>query len=194
MAWPTFSTPAACAPPSAKSRFKSSRSTGTLSQRNRGGAPGGTVNIVTKSGTNELHGSLFGLLRNRRFQARNYFDPGKSAYTRTQSGASAGGPIKRNKSFLFGAYERLDRHETLIVPLLSDRSFLTSLTDSQQALVDVLNVAAPAPFRPLVGQIAAGLIPANHPGVLDLFEKNSGVFPFAGGAATSGRPLRSHSA
>ena len=145
----------------------------------QGGAPGGTVNIVTKSGTNELHGSLFGLLRNRRFQARNYFDPGKSAYTRSQSGASAGGPIKRNKTFLFGAYERLDRHETLIVPLLSDRSFLTSLTDSQQALVDVLNVAAPVPFRPLVGEIAAGLIPANHPGVLDLFEKNSGVFPFA---------------
>ncbi len=145
----------------------------------QGGAPGGTVNIVTKSGTNELHGSLFGLLRNRRFQARNYFDPGKGAYTRAQSGASAGGPIKRNKTFLFGAYERLDRHETLIVPLLSDRSFLTSLTDSQQALVDVLSVAAPVPFRPLVGQLAGALIPANHPGVVDLFEKNSGVFPFA---------------
>ena len=145
----------------------------------QGGAPGGTVNIVTKSGTNELHGSLFGVLRNRRFQARNYFDPGKGAYTRAQSGVSAGGPIQRNKTFLFGAYERLDRHETLIVPLLSDRSFLTSLTDSQQALVDVLSVAAPPPFRPLVAQIAGGLIPANHPGVVARFEENSGVFPFA---------------
>ena len=54
----------------------------------QGGAPGGAINIVTRSGTNEIHRSLFGLMRNRRFQARNHFDPGKSAYTRTQSGAS----------------------------------------------------------------------------------------------------------
>ena len=58
----------------------------------QGGAPGGAINIVTKIGTNEVHGSLFGLVRNRRFQARNYFDPGKSPYTRAQSGASIGGP------------------------------------------------------------------------------------------------------
>ena len=56
-----------------------------------GGAPGGAINIVTKGGTNELHGSLFGVLRNRRFQARNFFDPEKSAYTRAQSGVSIGG-------------------------------------------------------------------------------------------------------
>ena len=145
----------------------------------QGGAPGGAINIVTKSGSNELHGSLFGLVRNRRFQARNYFDPGKGAYTRAQSGASIGGPVKRNKTFFSVTYERLDRHESLIIPLLSDRSFLTSLTQSQQELANVLSATAPPPLRPLVGQIAAGLIPANYPGVVPLFEDNSGVFPFA---------------
>ncbi len=144
----------------------------------QGGAPGGTVNIVTKGGTNELHGSFFGVVRNRRFQARNYFDPGKSAYTRAQSGASLGGPIEQNKTFLYGAYERLDRHESQIVPLLADRSFLTSLTDSQQALAGTLGAAAPAPLRPLVAQLTAALIPANNPTVVPLFEANSGVFPF----------------
>ena len=145
----------------------------------QGGAPGGAINIVTRSGTNQVHGSLFGLVRNRRFQARNYFDPGKGAYTRVQSGASIGGPVRRNKMFYSATHERLDRHESQIIPLLSDRSFLTSLTDSQQDLVNVLAVAGPPPLRPLVNRLAAGLVPANHPGVVSLFEENSGVFPFS---------------
>ncbi len=145
----------------------------------QGGAPGGAINIVTRSGTNEVHGSLFGLLRNRGFQARNYFDPGKGAYTRAQSGASIGGPVERNETFYAITYERLDRHESQIVPLLSDRSFLTSLTESQQDLVNVLGAAGPAALRPIAGRLAAALVPANHPGVVPLFEENSGVFPFS---------------
>ncbi|MCY4594708.1 MAG: carboxypeptidase regulatory-like domain-containing protein [Bryobacterales bacterium] len=145
----------------------------------QGGAPGGAINIVTKGGTNELHGSLFGVVRNRRFQARNYFDPGKGAYTRAQSGASAGGPIERNKTFLYSAYERLDRHESIIVPLLSDRSFLTSLPSSQQQLINVLGAAGPPQFRPLINQLAGALVPANYPGIVSRFDRNSGVFPFS---------------
>lgn len=53
-----------------------------------GRSPRGAINIVTREGTNELHGALFGVVRNRRVQARNYFDPGKGAYTRAQSGRS----------------------------------------------------------------------------------------------------------
>ena len=79
-----------------------------------GGAPGGAINIVTKSGTSELRGSLFGVLRNRRFQARNFFDPSDSAYTRAQSGASIGGPIGGGGTFFYGAYERLDRQESVL--------------------------------------------------------------------------------
>ena len=143
----------------------------------QGGAPGGTINIVTKGGANEIHGSFFGVLRNRRFQARNYFDPGKAAYTRAQSGLSIGGPIKPNKTFFYLAYERLDRHESQIVPLLADRSFLTSLTDSQQSLVDALRVASPT-LTPLVDQLVYALVPAHNPAVVSLFEENSGTFPF----------------
>ena len=143
-----------------------------------GGAPGGAVNIVTKSGTNELRGSLFGVLRDRHFQSRNFFDPDKSAYTRAQSGASIGGPLVRDQTFFHGGYERLDRHESVFVPLLQDDAFLHELTPSQRALAAALNQAGPA-FRPLVAQLSAALTPGNYPHVVSLFEENSGVFPFS---------------
>jgi hypothetical protein len=69
---------------------------------------GGTfVNIVTKSGTNQIHGTVFEFIRNNAFDARNWFDqPGvKPAFHQNQFGASVGGPIKRNKMFFFGNYE-----------------------------------------------------------------------------------------
>ena len=145
----------------------------------QGSAPGGAVNVVTKSGTNEVHGTAFGVARNRSFQARNYFDPGKSAYTRTQSGGSVGGPIERNRTFYFAGYELLVRNESQIVPLLDDPSFLYQLPAHQQALADTLSVSAPPALRPLVQELSTALVPANTPGVVELFEENSGVFPFS---------------
>ncbi len=73
-----------------------------------GRAGGGIINVVTKSGTNELHGSAFEFLRNSALDARNFFD-GKSVppFKRNQFGGSLGGPIKRDKTFVFGAYEGL---------------------------------------------------------------------------------------
>ena len=117
-----------------------------------GGAPGGAINIVTKGGTSQLHGSLFGLLRNRHVQARNYFDPEKSAYTRAQSGASIGGPLGREGTFFYGAYERLDRHESVFVPLLRDDSFLYEMTPSQQGLMAGLGTTGLIP-APLLGRV-----------------------------------------
>ena len=148
-----------------------------------GGAPGGAINIVTKGGTNDFRGSVFGVLRNRRFQARNHFDPAQSAYTRAQSGGAFGGPILRGTTFFYTAYERLDRHESSFVPLLRDKSFLYELTPSQQALADgIASDSAPpafAPLAPLVGYLAEALVPGNYPHVVRLFESNSGVFPFS---------------
>jgi hypothetical protein len=88
-----------------------------------GRATGGVVNIVTKSGGNEFHGDAFGFFRNKAFQARNPFsgeidpttgalNPVKQAYTRTQSGLTFGGPLKKDKTFYFFSYEYTEREET----------------------------------------------------------------------------------
>jgi len=78
-----------------------------------GRASGGVVNIISRSGSNEFHGDIFGFLRNRKFQAVNPFstvsDP---AYTRVQAGVAFGGPIKKDKTYYFFAYETTRRHET----------------------------------------------------------------------------------
>lgn len=78
-----------------------------------GRAAGGVVNIITRSGSNDFHGDVFGYLRNRNFQAVNPFstvsDP---AYTRVQAGAAFGGAIKKDKTFYYFSYEVTRRHET----------------------------------------------------------------------------------
>jgi hypothetical protein len=67
---------------------------------------GAQVSIVTQSGTNALHGSLFEFLRNNALDARNFFDQASvPPFRRNQFGGALGGPIKKNKLFLFGNYE-----------------------------------------------------------------------------------------
>jgi hypothetical protein len=67
---------------------------------------GAQVSIVTASGTNNLHGSAYEFLRNSFFDARNYFDPGRiPEFQRNNFGASLGGPVRKDKLFLFANYE-----------------------------------------------------------------------------------------
>jgi len=70
-----------------------------------GNAGGGIVNIVTRSGTNQLHGSAFEFLRNGDLNARNFFAPTQDTLKRNQFGGSVGGPIRRDKLFFFGTYQ-----------------------------------------------------------------------------------------
>jgi len=78
-----------------------------------GRAAGGVVNIITRSGSNDFHGDVFGYLRNRNFQATNPFSTVPNpAYTRVQAGAAFGGPIKKDKTYYFFSYEITRRHET----------------------------------------------------------------------------------
>ncbi len=76
-----------------------------------GKRPGGQVIIVTDSGTNQLHGSVYEFLRNSALDAPNYFDQGAPPpFQRNQFGGSLGGPVRRDKTFLFGNYEGLRQH------------------------------------------------------------------------------------
>jgi len=78
-----------------------------------GRAAGGVVNIITRSGSNEFHGDVFGFLRNRNFQAVNPFSTvSNPAYTRVQAGTAFGGPIVKDKTYYFFSYEVTRRHET----------------------------------------------------------------------------------
>lgn len=82
---------------------------------------GGQVNVLTKSGTNALSGSVFEYLRNDAFDAKNYFDTqGKPAFTRNQFGGTLGGPISTDRAFFFVGYEglveRLGRTISTVVP------------------------------------------------------------------------------
>ncbi|MBM3741092.1 MAG: hypothetical protein FJW39_35605 [Acidobacteria bacterium] len=70
-----------------------------------GGRGGGVVNIVTKSGTNELHGAVFEYVRNASLNARNFFANRNDGLRRNQYGFALGGPIRKNRTFLFGSWQ-----------------------------------------------------------------------------------------
>jgi hypothetical protein len=84
-----------------------------------GRAAGGVVNVVTKSGTNDVHGNVFGFIRHKSIQARNPFAPiidgdpnEKPPFTRGQYGATLGGPLRRDRTFFFFAFEQRRRNES----------------------------------------------------------------------------------
>src|SRR4030088_833424 len=79
-----------------------------------GRASGGVVNAITKSGTNQFHGAAYWFIREKTFDARNYFDTTLPPFHRNQFGVSGGGPIRKNKTFVFADYEgiRQDKSDT----------------------------------------------------------------------------------
>jgi hypothetical protein len=92
-----------------------------------GNYSGGVVNVVTKSGTNGLHGDGFEFLRNTDLDARNFFSPERSFYRQNQFGGTIGGPIKKDKLFFFGDYQGTRQSQgidtgLIPVPTLADRT------------------------------------------------------------------------
>ncbi|HUQ32221.1 MAG TPA: TonB-dependent receptor [Pyrinomonadaceae bacterium] len=123
-----------------------------------GRATGGIVNVVTKSGTNEFRGNVFGFIRHKSIQARNAFAPlidnnpdKKPPFTRGQYGATLGGPIKENRTFFFASFEQRRRQEsgfftsdvsaginssiTIGAPFLPFTNVYTNLTPAQVAFI-----------------------------------------------------------
>ena len=94
-----------------------------------GNAMGGVVNLVTKSGTNRLHGGLFEYLRNEKLDTHNYFNrAAKPPFRLNQFGGSLGGPIVKDKLFFFANYEAIRQRQgitqTAFVPTAAFRANL----------------------------------------------------------------------
>jgi hypothetical protein len=92
-----------------------------------GNYAGGIVNVVTKSGTNQIHGDAFEFLRNTDLDSRSYFSPTREAYRQNQFGGTVGGPIRKDKTFFFGDYQGTRTTEgiatgLITVPSLADRT------------------------------------------------------------------------
>ena len=123
---------------------------------------GGQINVLTKSGTNTLRGSLFEFHRNDALDARNYFDVGdKPDFTRNQFGASLGGPLQENRLFYFAAFEglreRLGKTISSFVPDNNARNGI--LPDGPVTISDVVRPYLAAMPLPTGAAIGSGLAP-----------------------------------
>ncbi len=151
-----------------------------------GPSSGGIVNTVTKSGTNSISGSVFGLFRDDKFDARNPFDfnaSGQSEFNRQQFGGSFGAPIVRDQTFFFAAYERFNQNQNTFVNLLDQSNFRT--TPSQDLLFNFLQGRTDLINGIPANQLAATFRNAftttattNQGRTLQLFQNASGQFPF----------------
>jgi hypothetical protein len=142
-----------------------------------GGASGGIVNIVSKTGANDFHGSLFGYFRNQKFDAHNAFDfnpDGQSKFDRQQYGGSLGGRLVRDKTFFFVSAERLDQGQTSFVNLLNDPNIF-NVTPLQNSL---FNFLGGSPFAAVATGLRNALTTSNFPNTVALFRNATGQFPF----------------
>ena len=156
-----------------------------------GGASGASINIVSKSGSNQVHGSLFGYFRNDAMDAQDpfaftqalqpgqVFNPGaqdsvghpvKDSLSRQQYGGSIGFPIKRDKTFLFASFEGLRQDAQNAVPILTNTNIFRP-DGTQQPIVGGLQGEGFAPVPCLSGPIGAAVsaqLPAPFTGMTTL--------------------------
>jgi hypothetical protein len=125
---------------------------------------GGQVSIVTASGTNDLHGTLYDFLRNSALDARNFFDQGSiPQFQRNSFGGTLGGPLKKDKLFLFGNYEGFRQHLGVSdVTLVPDNAARSGFVGSTYVGV------APA-VQPLLGLLPAQNGPELGNGIAEAF-------------------------
>ncbi len=161
-----------------------------------GGASGGVINIVAKTGKNNLYGSVFAYFRHQALDAGDPFafvlDGStltriKPDANRQQFGVSLGGPFKRDRTFFFAAYEGLRKRESAAVPLVTNLNIFQPTAGQNVILNALATNPNQAPITCFTGQpqitpaqcsaALRGLLTADQP-TIDLFRNNSGVFPF----------------
>jgi len=128
-----------------------------------GNYSGGIVNVVTKSGGNQLHGSGFEFLRNTALDSRNFFSPERSFYRQNQFGGTVGGPIRQNKVFYFGDYQGTRTSQgidTGLVPVPSLANRSGNLSDQADSLTG--SVSGPYLANLLTARLGYG-VSANEP-------------------------------
>ena len=137
-----------------------------------GRSGGGYVQMTTKSGTNQLHGSAYEFLRNDGLDARNFFSSAKPVLRYNQFGGSLGGPVKRDRTFYFANYEALlvRRQQTILASVPSqaeiggDFSGLSVVRDPTTGVPFAGNVIPASRLDPVGAAIAALYPAANVPG------------------------------
>jgi hypothetical protein len=121
-----------------------------------GRTSGGVINAVTRSGTNGFHGDVYEFLRNSALDARNFFDAAIPPFKRNQFGASAGGPIQKERTFAFADYEGLRQSLGVThvdtVPSLAARQgqLSTGLVEVDKAVARFLDAFYPRPNGPIL--------------------------------------------
>ncbi|HJQ24007.1 MAG TPA: carboxypeptidase regulatory-like domain-containing protein [Blastocatellia bacterium] len=113
-----------------------------------GRASSGVINVVSQSGTNHWRGRLYGFLRNRRTDARNPLAMTKDPLTQAQYGATLGGPIKHDHTFLFANFEQTRLHNAVVLTI--SPANVTAIN----RVLDQLNYTGP--------RISTGLAPAGY--------------------------------
>ncbi len=154
-----------------------------------GKTSGGVINSIMRSGTNELHGSVYEFFRNSALDARNFFDTTQSPppFRRNQFGADAGGPIIKSKLFVFGDYEGirqlLSTTTVDIVPSAAARTgHLTAGTVSVDPRVEPYLALYPLPNGPVKGDTGEYIIPTPQNTNEDFFTSRA---DFASGKSDS---------
>ena len=160
-----------------------------------GGASGGVINIVAKTGKNNFYGSAFAYFRHQSLDAGDPFafvldgttlTRIKPDANRQQYGLSVGGPFKKDSTFFFVTYEGLRKRESAAVPLLTDLSIFQPTAAQNTILNNLAASTDPTPVPCVTGvtvpraacsSILRGVLTADAPTVA-LFRNNSGVFPF----------------
>lgn len=173
---PYFNTPSVFPSPDALEEFSLQTSSyGAEKGRNAGAL----MNAVTKSGTNEFHGTVFEFLRHEALNARNFFSDTVPPFERHQFGGTAGGPLRRDRTFFFVSYQRTTQESapgsvTATVPTDAQRGgdFSASATQLRDPRGGVFpgNVIPPGRLHPASQRFLEAFVPRpNRPGGLLTF-------------------------